>query len=390
MKIQEIEVIPLSYSIDDHPPRVRSFALVKITTDEGVVGWGEASDCYGHTNPLTLKALVDETLRWLVYDQDPLESTGLITRIRERAYAALGHHGLVMQAISAIDIALWDIRGKVLDVSIGQLMGGAVREVELYAAGKPEFRLSGEDYCDEVFTDLIAHGVRNVKIRPGRDLAWDVAFVRQVRDALPSEIGILVDGKYNYRWSSAARLGRVLEEIEALCFEEPLTGANLAGVSRLAAELRVPLAYGEHCFTVHDFRDLITANAIGFAEPDATICGGITEMLRIAAVCDAFGIEVMPHCGGLTAVGLAANLHVAAALPACGLFEFDARAVQPLRDDLALARPFALDHVKDGRLSPPEGPGLGLEIVDEVLDEYPYHVNEEIARSFPIYATEHV
>jgi L-alanine-DL-glutamate epimerase-like enolase superfamily enzyme len=161
-------------------------------------------------------------------------------------------------------------------------------------------------------------------------------------------------------------------------------------VARLAAALKVRLAYGEHCFGLDDFRDLITTGAASIAEPDVTICGGITEVAKIGALCEAFDVEVMPHCGGLTAIGLAANLHAAAALPACGLFEFDARAEQPLRDELVEDRPFSTDRIVDGRLAVPTGPGLGIHVVEEVLGEFPYFIDESIARSFPTYGTPHV
>ena len=390
MKITDVETIALGYAIDDVPPRRRSFAIVKVTVDEGLIGWGEASDCYGHSNPLTIKAMIDETLRWLLIDQDPLRGSALISDIRRRVYPTLGHRGLAMQAISAIDIALWDLRGKAAGASISAMLGAQRMEIDLYAAGKPEFRLTGAEYCEEVLSALLAQGVGAVKVRPGRDIEWDTEFLHSVRDALPANTLLLVDGKYNYRWETALRLGRVLEEIDALCFEEPLPGIDLERVARLAAALNVPLAYGEQCFTIHDFRDLMVMRAAGIAEPDATICGGITEMTKIGALCESFGVDVMPHCGGLTAIGLAANLHAASVLPTCRLFEFDARAEQPLRDELVRGRPFGPEQIVEGRLPVPTGPGLGVEVVEDALARFPYSVDESIARSFPVYSTPHV
>lgn len=390
MKITNVEVFALGYPIDDFPPRMRSFALLKISTDEGICGWGEASDSYGHANPLTVRALVEETFRWRLLDQDPLTASTLLPDIRKRMYITLGQRGLPMQTISAIDIALWDIRGKVEGRSISAMLGPRRLEVALYAAGKPEFRLSGAEYCSSVFADLLAHGVRAAKVRTGQARESDIRFLREVRDALPPYVGLLVDGYFNYTRSSALRIGKVLEEIGAVCFEEPLHPRNLKEIARLAAELQVPLAYGEHCFTVDDFRDLIVADAAGILQPDATICGGISEMVSVGVLCDTFGLDVIPHCGGLTAIGLAANLHAAAAIPSCRLFEFDARAQQPLRDLLAKGAPFRLDKVEDGCLRIPTDPGLGIEIDEDVLAEYPYAINEQIARSFPTYGTPHV
>jgi D-galactarolactone cycloisomerase len=390
VRITDVEVFALGYPIDDVPPRMRSFALVKISTDEGICGWGEASDSYGHTTPLTMRALIGEMFRWRLVGQDPLAAPTLLPEIRQRLYITLGQRGLPMQAISAIDIALWDIRGKVEGKSIAAMLGSRRPEVDLYAAGKPEFRLSGADYCASMFADLLARGVRAVKVRTGYGVEWDLGFLREVRAALPPNVGLLVDGYFNYTRSSAVRLGRLLEEIGAVCFEEPMYPRNLREISRLAADVKVPLAYGEHCYTVDDFRDLITAEAVAIAQPDATMCGGITEMVAVGALCEAFGLDVIPHCGGLTAVGLAANLHAAAVLPSCRLFEFDARADQPLRDLLAAGAPFRLEKVHDGRLPIPTGPGLGIEVMEDVLAAYPYEINEPIARLFPVYGTPHV
>jgi L-alanine-DL-glutamate epimerase-like enolase superfamily enzyme len=389
MKITDVEIIPLGYPIDDFPPRQRSFALVKISTDEGIVGWGEASDSYGHSAPLTVRALIDEIFRWRLVDQDPL-SVALLPQIRERMYITLGEHGLPMQTLSAIDIALWDIRGKVEQKPIAALLGERRHTVALYAAGKPEFRLSGEEYCRAVLGELLNRGVQAVKVRTGHEVHWDEKFLHQVHAALPPGVALLVDGYFNYTPVSALRIGRVLEEIGAMGFEEPLHPRGLREIARLAAKLQVPLAYGEHCSTLGDFRDLIAAEAVGIAEPDATICGGITEMIRIGVLCEAFGLDVIPHCGGLTAIGLAANLHAAAALPSCRYFEFDARPEQPLRDLMAAGAPFGLDKVTDGRMPIPSGPGLGVEINEEVFAAYPYRIDEQIARSFPAYGTPHV
>ena len=113
-------------------------------------------------------------------------------------------------------------------------------------------------------------------------------------------------------------------------------------------------------------------------------------MSAVGALSETFGVDVIPHCGGLTAIGVAAGLQAAAALPSCRYFEFDSRRHQPLRDRLALGAPFSLDNVRDGRLAVPTGPGLGIEIDEDVLREYPYEINESVARSFPVYGTPHV
>jgi L-alanine-DL-glutamate epimerase-like enolase superfamily enzyme len=187
MKITGVTVIPASYATDDNPPFRRSFAVVRLDTDEGVTGWGEASDCYGHRYPLTLKALFEETMQWLLLGRDPLPLEDLMRNLRRTLYAPLGARGLVIQALSAIDIALWDIRGKVLGTSVSELLGRKRESVQLYAAGKPALYEPPERNA-EFFGPLLERGVTAVKVRTGRDFEWDRAMVEQVRELLPDGI----------------------------------------------------------------------------------------------------------------------------------------------------------------------------------------------------------
>jgi L-alanine-DL-glutamate epimerase-like enolase superfamily enzyme len=389
VKITAVEIIPLSYSIADKPPRRRFFAVLKMSTDEGIVGWGEASDCYGHSHPLTVKALFEEKLQWLLLGQDPRPLEALTERLRRTLYHPLGARELVVQCLSAIDIALWDIRGKRLNKPIAELLGARRERLALYAATKPAFYEPYEQHMARI-ERLTARGVNAVKLRVGRDLAWDEAYVREMRTRIPAEVALLVDGKYNYYPDSAIRLARVLGEIGATYFEEPVDDTSLEEVARVAAQSPVPLAYGEHSFTVNDFRDLIAHKAARVFNPDATICGGITEMMKIAHLAETHQIRVVPHCGGLTAIGMAANFHAAAAITDVGHFEYDARAEQPLRDELPGEPLFSNERIVDGCLPVPAGPGLGIEIDEQVLAKYPHQIDPQIAGSYPVYATRHI
>jgi len=389
VKIRDIDVIPLSYATDDDPPTRRSFAVVKVTTDDGIVGWGEASDCYGHRHPRTVKALVDEDLRWLFVGQDPLRIEPLMHRVRQQVFASLGGRELVVEALSAIDIALWDIRGRALGVSVSDLLGRCHDAVPIYAAGKPALAADAAWHLD-FLAPLLDRGVKGAKVRPGRDLAWDKAFVTDVRRGLPDDVQMLVDGKYNYFPESALALSRVLADLGVHFFEEPIVDADLDEVRRLADAGHVPLAYGEHCFTALGFRELIVRGGVRVVEPDVSVCGGITEFRRIAGLAQSFGVELTPHCGGLTAIGIAANLHAAASVPRVGLFEFDARAFQPLRDELVADAPFAVDRIVDGCVRVPSGPGLGIDVDESVFERYPHVVDKALARTFSLYGTPHV
>jgi len=389
VKITDVEIIPLSYGISDKPPRRRFFAVLKLTTDEGVIGWGEASDCYGHSHPMTVKALFDEKLRWLLIGQDPLPLEALMQRLRTHVYHPLGARELVIQCLSAIDIALWDIRGKVLNKPIAALLGQHHERLPLYAATKPAFYEPYERHMERI-ERLTSRGVRAAKLRTGRDLAWDTTYLREMRAMLPDEVEILVDGKYNYYPDSAIQVAQVLGEIGAVYFEEPIDDTSLDEMARVAVHSPVPLAYGEHAYTVNDFRDLIQRGGARVLTPDAAICGGITEMMKIAALAQAFQLKVVPHCGGLTAIGMAANFHAAAAIPNVGHFEYDARAVQPLRDELATEPLFSNERIENGSIAVPSGPGLGIEVNERVFERYPYEIDPQVASSFSVYGTRHV
>ena len=389
MEIDRVEVIPLSYATDDVPPRRRYFAVVKVTTDEGVVGWGEAGDSFGHSTPMTLKALMEEKIQWVLLGQDPIRDEELMSRVRQDVYRYGGFRELTMQALSAVDIALWDIRGKVLDRSISDLLGRHRDRVELYASGKPAFDVP-TDYHVEFNRPLLERGVGAVKVRIGNDFDWDARFVREARDLFGDDVWLAVDGKYNYTTESAIRMSQLLGELEISYFEEPLPDHNLDEIARVAAASPVPIAYGEHCFTVHDFRELVQHGAARILQPDPAICGGISEAMEVASMGTALGTPVIPHCAGMTAIGLAAGVHFAAAMPDFTLFEWDSSPVQPLRDTLPTEPLFSTERVEDGCIPVPNGPGLGVEIREEVFAEHPYELDETIAGSFPRYGTPHI
>jgi D-galactarolactone cycloisomerase len=386
MKIREIKVIPLSYEIDDKPARKRFFALVKVTTDDGIVGWGEASDCYGHHLAMTVKAYVEEQLQWWFLDRDPRDVESLVDGVRQQIYRYHGNRELVIQALSAVEIALWDIRGKVLGKPICELLGKYRERIPIYAADRPAFFVSAEGRM-EWLGPLLDKGVSTIKIRIGHNFKDDEKFVRAFRKVVSDDIRLFVDGKYNYTPDSAIKMAAVLDEIGVSCFEEPVNDMNLNELARVARASRVPLAYGEHTFTIHGFRDLITSGAAQILNPDATVCGGITTALEAAKLGATFGLALQPHCGGLSAIGIAANLQTAAAMPSLDIIEYDSRAHQPLRDEIIKDSLFAMDRIEDGFLAVPTGPGLGIEIDESVFERYPYELDEKIAREYAFYGT---
>jgi L-alanine-DL-glutamate epimerase-like enolase superfamily enzyme len=331
---------------------------------------------------------VEEDLAWGFVGQDPTDLERIVERVRTRTYQSLGGRELASQVLGAIEIALWDLRGKVLGQPVSRLLGRHHDRLPIYAAGKPALSADADWHVDFV-RPLLDQGAAAAKVRPGRGVEWDAKFLRRVRELL-SDVDLLVDGKYNYYPDSALRLARVLDEIGAHCFEEPIIDDDLAQVAWLAASSPVPLAYGEHAFGLGGFTELADRGGVRILEPDVTVCGGFGQYRSIVAMAHARGLEVVPHCGGLTVVGMAANLHAAATIIRRPLFEYDARAFQPLRDLPDPRAPLAPASLREGTISVPDGPGLGIEIDESVFNRFAYEVDETLARSFTVYGTPHL
>ncbi len=389
MKITDIRVFPLGYVREKPTPFVRSFALVRVDTDAGVHGWGEASDMFGHWNPLVVRQIVDEEFKRHLIGKDPLLLERLVRSLRQWVYPTLGTRGPVIQALSGVETALWDIRGKVLEQPIHRLLGSYRDSVEIYAAGTIAFDQPPEWHV-RFFDELLQRGATAIKLRIGRSLRWDVDLVKEIRALLGDEIAIIVDGKYNYTLPTAIKLARQLEAYDVLYLEEPIPQYNLDAVAELAASTTLPLAYGEDAYTLHDFRDLITRKAAKVLQPDATVTGGLLEGNKISTLAETWGLSVSPHCGGLTAVGIAANLHLSASAPTFSLLEYAADTEQPLRDELLSEGLFGPDQIEDGCLRAPDVPGLGIEVDESALEKYPYVQRDQSIDTPPSYATPHL
>lgn len=339
--------------------RRRGAMLVEITTEDGVTGWGEA---FG---PPELTAPICTWLAPLLIGQDALAREALwqvlYNRLRDH-----GQRGVVVEAISALDIALWDIAGQVLGLPVHRLMGGPLRlEVEAYATGF--YRREREDhlaYLIEEAEQRIGEGFRTLKLKTGWGLAEDIALTRGFRAAIGPGIGLLVDCNHAYDVPAAIAYGRAVADCDIGWFEEPVPPEDIDGYVEVRRGQPIPVAGGEASFTRWGFRDLIQRRATDILQPDVAACGGISELKKIADMASAFGIRVNPHVWG-TGVALAASLHLLAVLPdnPPGLFprppllELD-RSPHPVRDALLVT---PLEAVR-GVMRVPEGPGLGIMI----------------------------
>jgi D-galactarolactone cycloisomerase len=343
----------------------RTAMLVEIETDVGLTGWGE---CYG---PARMTAAVVQSMASWLIGENPLRTDFLWQSI----YARLRDHGqkgVVVEGLSGVDIALWDIKGKRFGVPVYQLLGGAFRtEVQAYATGL--YRQKSGDplrYLAEEAAGYVAEGFKAVKLKVGFGVEEDAAVTRAVRSAIGADVALMVDANHAYDAVSAIRLGRKIEEYDIGWFEEPVPPEDLAGYRAVKAALTIPIAGGECEFTRFGFRELLVSHAVDIIQPDTCAAGGLSECKKIADMAEAFGVRYNPHVWG-TGIAIAASLHLLAGVPTHTptslaplqpMLEFD-RTEHPIRQAI-LTRP--IEHV-GGMVRVPDGPGLGIEVNREAL-----------------------
>ncbi len=374
MQITAVETFVLRHGLDEPFGfsqawyDARTAMLVRVSTADGLVGWGEA---YGPPEPSA--AIVRHLLAPLVLGADPRDTLPLWERMyaRTRDY---GQKGFALHAISAVDIALWDLKGRALGVSVSRLLGGRFRErVQAYATGL-YFRRR-DDFTAELVAEAegyVAAGFRAIKLKVGLTPEADLRHARAVRAAIGPDVELMVDANHAYDAATAIRLGRAFERLDVRWFEEPVIPEDIAGYAEVSRALDLPVAGGEAEFTRYGFARLFAARALDIAQPDLTATGGFTECQRIAALASAWGVRYLPHVWG-SAIGLAAALQFAAALPPATaalfpmepLFELD-RTPNRFRDELALEpiRPLG------GWLDIHDHPGLGVTIDERVLERH--------------------
>lgn len=359
----------------------RNSLLVRIETDNGLVGWGEGGQ-YGPPEPV--RSCIESVLAPRLLGRSPHE----VGRIWEELYALTrdyGQKGTYIEALSAVDIALWDLKGKSLGVPIHNLLGGAFRDsIPGYATGcyyRGDDILNYEASLDALAAEAASYvksGFRLLKIKVGLlTVEADAERVAAIRQAVGPKMGLLVDCNHAYNAATAIRMGRVLEKYGCLFFEEPVTPENRSGYRRVRETLDIAIAGGEAEFTRWGFQELIAGECVDIAQPDLCVCGGFSEFQKITALASVHGVAVIPHVWG-SGIAQAAALHAIATLPPSPhtanpvplqnepIVEFD-RNHNPLRDELLVTK---LRIGTDGRVPVPQGPGLGIEVDEDVLKRY--------------------
>lgn len=337
--------------------------IVKMTTDDGLVGWGEAK---APVAPQATKQIIDLLLKDIVIGEDPHD----VVVLWERMYAGMrvrGHRaGFYLEAISGIDIALWDLIGKAAGKPIYQLLGGNFRNpVRVYASGLPALSY---DQSEEAFEQLAqealelkARGYTGLKMAIGRGIKGDLKSIRAVRDAVGDDYMIYTDAAGVYDRAQAIQIGHELQDLDCMWFEMPTAPEDVAGYGEIARTLRIPIAT-DSLTSRYETAEFIRAGGLDVVLPDVCRAGGLTECKRIAEMADGFGLAFAPHISIGSAIHFAASAHLATAMPNTMTSEYwfgD----NPLGNCI-LREPLRLEN---GCMYTPDKPGLGIDIDEEVL-----------------------
>ena len=370
MRITDVKAYPTSFPIPA-ANRValgigtavkRDAVLVKVTTDEGITGWGEAHHGRAHT---AVAKLIETTLKQLVLDQDAFDTVGIWERMYRYQLASHGMGAGACLAISGIDMALWDIRGKAAGMPLYRLLGGSRKAIPAYAGGVSLGYQPPASLVEEAAKSLEL-GYKALKLRVGDSVPKDIERLRAVRKAFP-DAGVLADANIGYRVEDVRRVMPVLDELSIGWLEEPFPAHDYRSYREAKSCGRTALAAGENHYTRFEFNRVIEDGAITILQPDLSKSGGITEALRIAALASAWKLPIHPH-SSMTGLNHAASIHFLAAIDNGGYFEGDVSKSNKFRDEL-VDNPGRVD--RDGNVWPLDKPGIGLEVNEAFLLEHP-------------------
>ena len=389
MKITSIKSHVLRYELDKELGysqqyyKHRTAHLVEVETDEGITGWGE---CFGPGNiALANKYIVEKVIQPLIKGDDPLKKE----YIWHKVYNLLrdsGQKGMPIQALSGIDIALWDILAKKSNLPLYQLLGGKTNDkIPVYGYGMMLQKKTVQELC-ELFkneaSQIKEKNFKAMKMKIGMGPKEDLKLVSAVRDTIGSEFKLMVDANHAYNKNDALYVGKGLDEMNIYWFEEPVAPEDYDGYKELKEKLKTNIAGGEAEFTKYGWNQLIKNNCIDIAQPEVCGLGGITEYLKVSALAQSNFIPIVNHVWG-SALSVAVNLHLLTTLPDMpgGLFptksmlEFDTTEKNIFITDLAEEKFSILDQVKNknGFVSPLENIGIGINPNKDFIKKYEYN-----------------
>jgi L-alanine-DL-glutamate epimerase-like enolase superfamily enzyme len=369
MKITGVRAIPLAIPIrEESPPSpwtpaIAKQVLVRIDTDAGLTGWGEA---FGYGAPLAICNIVDETLAALLVGEDPTRLEALIDRL-QRTLMIWARRGLGMFAIAGIDLALWDLAGKLVGAPVWQLLGGRSQpRVRAYAS---MLRYATPSEVGRVASALAGRGFTALKLHQ-----TDVESVAVARDAVGDEVELMLDTNCPWSVEEAIAAARRLEPLRLRWLEEPVwPPEDYRGLARVRAATSIPIAGGENEATAFGFRAIVEAGAVDVAQPSVTKVGGLSELRKVAAVVATANVTLVPHAFYYGA-GLAATVHFAHATPGVPYVEFPSCVLQaPLSEPVRCV---------DGYVTANDQPGLGADPDLDVVARFAYR--SDAARPFDL------
>jgi D-galactarolactone cycloisomerase len=374
MEIIDIEAIPLSHSLDEGRGvgssrgihTTRSTTLIKLTTEDGSVGWGEA-----FAPARTTATLIEELFADKIVGMDPFA----VESLAEQSYMEGYHFGgsaIVQCALSGIDVAMWDLIGKQVNKPVHQILGGKTTKSITAYASTMYVTEWGQDPSKPI-ERAVEEGFTAAKIKIGRGFEDDIERVRTAREILGDDASLMVDFNGNYRPKQVARSVENLSEFDIAWIEEPVPPENYSGYRQVRDLVDIPIAAGEAHYNRFEFKRLIDDRTVDIVQPNLGRCGGFSEARRIADMATTENVAVRPHVWN-SSIGLAAAIQFAASVPEYPhsdyvpeplLFEFD-RSENPLRDNLLME---PIDPT-GGVLEVPQGPGLGVSVDEAVVEQY--------------------
>lgn len=299
-KIAKIQVhlvsAPVGHGFEDATRKVEciGYTIVRVTTEQGIEGFGVT---YHEVGGEATKMLIEKNIAPKLIGRDPFETEAIWNEMV--AYLrGVGRKGLMFCALSAVDIALWDIKGKMLNIPLYKLFGGNDPRVPVYGSG------GWTSYSDDQLVDEMVRLVRDdgystikfkVGVEGGNNINRDVRRVAKVREAVGPDIGILLDANNCWDAATGVRFANMVREYDIMLLEEPVFADDLPGLKRFKLGTDVPLATGEHEYTKYGCRELVLNNATDYVQIDGTRTGGFTEMLKIAAITQAWNLKFAPH-----------------------------------------------------------------------------------------------
>ncbi|WP_372775184.1 mandelate racemase/muconate lactonizing enzyme family protein [Mangrovibacterium sp.] len=373
MKIKSIESYILSDKLKESfyfsqwEYSERRICIVKVTSDTGHVGWGEG---YGPAG--VIQAGIEHLTQFIV-GMNPLE-TETIWSMMYRRTLDYARRGVLVSAISAIDVALWDLKGKIMQQPVHLLLGGKKRDfITPYATGL--YYTHCDDLCGKLVEEAkqyVALGYKAMKMKVGLGIDVDIEYVKSVREAIGPDVQLMIDANHAYNLREAVQLSRAVEQYNIGWFEEPISPEYYDQYHELRTKTTIPISGGECEYLRFGFQTLLQSKSVDIIQPDICATGGLTEAKRIAALASVYGVELVPHTWG-TGIAISAALHFVGNLDILpgrlrtpnAFIEYD-RTENGLREELTTTDMVAVN----GEIKLSDKPGLGFEFNEDILHKY--------------------